>query len=231
MKYNKKTHEVCFSLEELHTLFRNHEVKQMLHEIEKAGINLSNITKDEQAMKEFSDLLLEKLNKRKEEIEIFSVLFEKGSDICFPATRRYRPEHDVIQTFQDLLKVWEECSDVDFSILSSDGIRQFQMKRFLEIASTESLHGFIIEKISEYGGALGKTNLLIFLSAGGDLSKCSFGDLNELLLSEIKDFSFDGEILVAYNENNENDVVVSVYPDLGVSRHKVFVKEYLEMID
>lgn len=87
--------------------------------------------------------------------------------MCFVLKDGFRPQKEPITTFENLLNSIKEANLTDFAILSDDGLRLFQLKRYGkdhgQVIETDALFEFIKKKLSHYGNALGDTNLLIAL--------------------------------------------------------------------
>ena len=217
---------ICFDVFELRNLFDTYQKDILREEIKNSGYSYDELLHNESLRDKITQSKSEKLMGNNDMIEVFVPLFsfiyhfDGGSKICFPLERSFVfSTEDPFTGFEHLLESIEKATDIDFSISSSDGVRQFQLKRYLRgELTTDSLYEFILEMMKGYGNDLGDTNLLVLLGVGGNLDNVSFEELKDKLSKT--DIKSTGEILITYNENNTHDAIYSVYPEILYKRIK-----------
>jgi hypothetical protein len=229
---------ICVSKNELKDLFEVAGKKFLLEQISKQGYALDDFRDNKAKMLEFVKNI--ELVRNKEDHEIFSVLYvfsdfyEKDCEICFELRRGVSLDLS-INNLSGLKRACEESTLNDFIIITSDGARLFQLKRYRGILQTDDLFKFLKEELSHYGNNLGKTNLLVMLeSKNGDLSGVDFHKINKKLL-ELDLRNTDSEILISYNEENKFYVINRVFPTLARSQRNIIlpsgltVEDYMEL--
>ncbi len=213
---------ICLTKDEFEQMYKKAKQPELLRVIAEKGYTLENLGNDREKMKEVASEVAASL-KSKEEIEIFIALFclpefySKNSKICFVAKSDFNPNASAPASLEELIGLLKENELTDFAVLSDGDLRQFQLKQYRETLNTEALFEFIKKKVEHYAKNLGYVNLLIILqSPEGSLDGVSFEDLTEKIKElEIKS---EGEILISYNEENQNSVIVRIYPELGICR-------------
>ncbi len=112
----------------------------------------------------------------------------------------------------------EEKTLTDFAVLSN-GLRQFQLKRYTGKLETDLFLNFLKKKLKDYGNQLNDVNLLIILQ-GEQKSVLTEPPVMmidfEALYNEIKkmNLTFKAQILISYNENNQHIILNQIYPEL-----------------
>ncbi len=219
--HHKKTNTICFDSFDLKQLFETEGKGRLIREIKKSGYSTEDLLIDESKIHEIVNTV--KLVKDKEDVEIFIALYSlfrfypKESKICFLLKREVDPKKEPIDTLEKLKNSLKENDLTDFGLMTDDGLRNFQLKQYIETVSADGLFNFIKEKLLHYGNNLGDTNLLIILRATkGDIRGSFFHDLHKKL--KTLSIKGDGCILVLYNEENKFDVMNTVYPNLGTTR-------------
>lgn len=186
------------------------------------GLALHDLRGDQQRMLEIASAAAARNMKDNDAMEIFaaryvfSAFYEQGSLVCFELKQTFDPNRETIRTLEQLKKAAEKDTLMDFAILSNEQLRTFQLKAYRDKLGDDELFEFIKYQLGKYGNQIGDANLLVTLQGGGDISQIDFEKLHERL--RVEGFTFGGEILVAYNENNETSVINRVYPDLGTAR-------------
>ncbi|MBN1325542.1 hypothetical protein JW977_00975 [Candidatus Falkowbacteria bacterium] len=214
---------ICFNKLELKQLFESAKKAEIIIEMKKMGLSFNDLRNNKQKMIEISDALADKTVEHKNEHEIFAAAFcfldfyKPNSQVGFELKNNFDISKDKITDLNDLKKAREENTLSDFIIVSDDGLRNFQLKRYRGELKTEYIFNFIKGKLSGYGNNLGFINLLIILQVpNSDVSVVDFEKLNKQISG--LNLNFEGQILISYNENNKFDVINRVYPELGTSR-------------
>lgn len=212
---------ICFTKDELITSFEVTKKIELLQEMRSRGISFDDLRNNSQ-MNQLASIAAQRISDDRDDPEIFASLYvfldfyNDGGSVCFELQDSFNPHKDKILTLRDLNK-FRAGSYSDFIIKSKDGFRQFQLKRYRNDLNTQEVSNFIKEKVKHYGNDLGDTNLLIVLqSSNNNVSGINFHQLHD----EIKSLNlkFHGQILISYNENNEEMVINQVYPDLTTTR-------------
>lgn len=211
---------VCFSKSELLQMF---EIKktELLEEMIKQGFSFDDLRGDYSKMEKIADIVSEKGAQDRDEHEIFASLFvfldfyEAGSEVCFRLQDAFNPSKQRIASLQDLKKF--RADPPDFIIKSSDGFREFELKRYRDKLNAEEVFNFLKKKIAHYGNDLRDMNFLLVLQPSAySISHIDFKELHTKLKS--MDFKFQGQILISYNDNNKENVINQVYPKLTTTR-------------
>lgn len=236
MDYLKKLNMLCLSIKELEQAYYQTSLKLLNKELLLSTNSSESLLLDKEKMNEMADKIVSTAFRSKESIEFFialdtcSSLYDSAdSRICFVLKNGISPNGIKINYFEDLKKVVEEKTLTDFAIWSNKQLRQFQLKQYRGVLSTEELFEFIKQKISTYGNDLGETNLLVMLQ-GNIKSKeeiqQAYIDFNELYskLKKLK-FNFSGQILVANNEANEFYTLHQIYPELKKLQKKMITQQ------
>lgn len=220
MEYSKLHKMICFSRDELEKLFKEAKTKDLHNELSRHGLNLHDLGSDHAKMEEITDKLSAQGAADREEHEVFVALFimlnfyDQKAEICFELNQQL-DESIGIQDLKTLNK-YREGTDTDFIIRTDVGFRKFQLKRYPEkyIGKLEhkNLMNFIEKTIGRYG-SIQDTNLLIILQPK-DLRdrEIDFEYIHQNLAK--KGYTFTGQILLTYNENNVSSVLIQVYPEL-----------------
>lgn len=214
---------ICFDKSELKLLIENAKKKEIMDEMTQKNLNFDDLRQDKQKMSEISNAIAHKTVEHKEEHEIFAAaycfsdFYRSNSQIGFELKSNFDINKDKILNLNDLKNAREENTLSDFIIISSDGLRNFQLKRYRDVLNTKSILSFIKKQLNKYGNDLGFINLLIVLQVpNSEISVVDFEKINNELKS-LK-LNFEGQILISYNENNKLNVINRVYHELGTSR-------------
>ena len=214
---------LCLEKEEFENMYKEARYNDLFIFLESKGYSVDDLKKDPKKMEEVASSVSAELLKGKDEVEIFAALFEYsdvyGSDsmVCFVMKDTIDPRKKSVATLEELKDSIREDSLTDFSIMSDDGLRQFQLKQYKGKATTVDLFAFIVEKVTHYGKDLGNVNLLIVIqSPDSDIGDIDFEELHERIKSI--GLKSESDILISYNEENKFDVINSVYPTLGTNR-------------
>ncbi len=204
-------------------LLKNCFESSIKDEILNKGVPVSGLKGNTKMMHEIADSTRVKLLKSKEINEMLITLFNLSriypgeSEVCFVVKNSLNPRKASIQTLNDLIDHIEENSITDFGILSSDGLRQFQVKQYKGILDADSIFSFIEKNLKHYAYDMGDVNLFIVLQGeGGFVSNDLFRELTRKI--DDLELKFKSEILISYNKNNEFDVINRVYPSLATLR-------------
>jgi len=211
----------CFSKDELLRMFKIAKKTELLKEMVKRGFSFDDLRNDYSKMKEVSDVVGERGAQDRDEHEIFAAVFifldfyEISSEVCFKLKSDFNSHKDRIVSLQDLNKF--RTDPPDFIIKSTDGFREFELKRYRDGLNTEEIFNFIKKKVAYYANDLGDMNLLLVpQSIPYSVSSINFHELHKQLKS--LNFKFEGQILISYNENNKESVINQVYPELATKR-------------
>ncbi len=212
---------LCFAKSELLRLFKIAKQAEIRQEMIKKNLSFDDLRNDYSKMKKVAKEIGERGARDRDEHEIFAALFsfidfyEDGSEICFKLKTDFDINKNKITSLQDLNKFRDDPPD--FIIRSSDGLREFELKRYRDKLGTEEIFEFLKKKVAHYGNNLGDVNLLLVLQPPAySLSNIDFQELHTKLRS--LNLKFQGQILISYNENNKEDVINQVYPDLTTTR-------------
>ena len=224
MRYSEKEKMLYFSKEELIQIYKKSKIFDLTQEMIRTGASFKDIQKDRSLMQEIADAVGDRGAEDRNEHEVFAALFSfsrfypSDCEICFRMNRNFDPENSQILTLNDLNRYREEADISDFIINSSDGPRFFQLKRYRGVMDATSIFNFIQRKITHYANNIGDTNLLIQLQpVPYSSSHIDFHKIHENLL--MLKLTFNGEVLISYNNNNKKHVLVQVYP--GISKHEI----------
>ena len=218
MEFFKKENILCFSKEELSRLFEISKKRELLEEIIKQDVSFNELENNRSKMEKIAGVVGERGAQNRDEHEIFASLFiflnfyEFNSKVCFKI-QGFNLNNNKIATLKDLNRFRQSVGAFDFIIKSKDGFREFELKRYRNALDVQGLFDFIKKKVAHYGNNLGDTNLLIQLQF---LPYTTF-DLNfHELYKKIKllNLKFRGEILISYNQNDEEYIMVQIYPKL-----------------
>jgi len=210
----KNRNVICFSKVELSSLFEISKKSELLKEMLNKNIS----------MEEISNSVSHKGSNDRDEHEIFLALFifldfyGDESEVCFELNHNFNPHKNKISILKDLNNARANDSISDFIIKSKNDWRQFQLKRYRDELNTQKIFDFINEKVRHYGNNLGDTNLLIVLQPPivYTITDISFHKLYEKVKS--LNLKFGGQILILYNKNNNEQVIIQVYPQLTISK-------------
>lgn len=219
---------ICLSKGELEELYKQAKRKELLETIVSKGYSLDDLQGDKVKMEHVVDVVKANHTNDKEEIEISLTLFKylrmypEGSEVCFVLKDNVDPRKNPISSFIELKAALKEGTLTDFGIMSEDGLRQFQLKQYRSELNTENLFQFIKKKLAHYGNDLGYVNLFVQLqSSGGVIDNIDFKELKDRIGT--LGIKTDIEVLVAYNEADQFDVINCVYPTLATLRKERIV--------
>lgn len=222
MKYSKPDQLLCFTINEMKELFRGEKLRQFDERVRKGEFNVSDLY-DRKNMEDIVSKMSKSISKSKEEVEIFCAIylleaFHTGdAHICFLMKDSFDPKKEERIEFDSLKKNVKENSLIDFLFFSGSESRAIQFKQYKGKANHDDLFAFIKKKITHYGGNLGQVNLLILLqSKNGEINDLNFELLNKRLLDD--GLTFEGEILLSYNLQDEKSVITRIYPTVA---HKI----------
>lgn len=217
----KNKNIVCFQKEELQNIFELAKKSELLNEIEKAGVSLDDLRDNFIEIDNLTSTVSNRTSHNRDDHEIFASIFifvdfyENGSEICFELKNTFNSGRDKIMTLQDLN--YARNDPPDFIIKSSDGYREFELKRYRDGLTTDEVLNFLEKKIKHYGNGLGIMNLLLILqSSVNDISNIDFHELNSKVKS--LNLKFGGQVLISYNKRNKEMVINQVFPDLTTTR-------------
>lgn len=219
--YSKNGKKIlCFSRDELLSLYRNTKHQEITDELKKRNISVNDLRNDRAKMEEISEDIGGKGAHHRDEHEVFASLFVFSdfygpkTDICFEMLDSFDPNKDTISSLGDLNRLRKVDSDSDFLLLSKDGFRSFQLKRYRGLLETQPLFEAIVKIVRHYANNLGDTNLLIQLQgpAGVDAT-VDFQELHNLIKSQ--NYKFGSSILISYNDSDQRILIITVYPGLG----------------
>lgn len=218
--YNKKENIICYEKKELEKLFKasmSHKIERKLANL---GIPMGALINNFQKIEQLIDGIIKRTAQDRDEHEIFfaiyvmSNFYDEEVNIGFKMKSGYNPERDNIHSMDDLISFRQIDTDYDFIIQTRDGFRMMQLKRYRGELSTESIFAFLKGKIKGYGNNLGDTNLLILIQPNKDFDVATL-DLEQLNVNiQTLNLSFRGQIILAWNERNVNNLLVQIYPEL-----------------
>jgi len=217
----KNKNIACFSKKELKKIFEMAKKTELLEKIRKQDISFENLQSNYEKMTEVAGIISKNISNDRNDHEIFASIFvfsdfyENKSEICFELKDNFNTNRDKIITLQDLNNFRNDPPD--FIIKSSDGFREFELKRYRNGLNTKEVFEEVKKRIEYYQNGLGNINLLFIIqSFGNDISNIDFHELN----SKIKSINskFQGQILISYNENNKDIVINQIFPNLTTTR-------------
>jgi len=205
----------------LKNIFEVAQKTEFLNEIKKQGISLEDLKNDQNKMENLASIVSDRTSNSRDDHEIFASIFvvadfyESRSEICFELKDIFNTSRDKIVTLQDLNNFRNDPPD--FIIKSSDGFREFELKRYRDGLTTVEVFNFLKKKIEHYGNGLGIINLLLVLqSSGNNNLNIDFRELN--FKFKLLNSKFQGDVLILYNENNKEIVMNQVFPNLTTTR-------------
>ena len=211
---------VCFSRIELDEIFIASKLPKIFAELQRRGLSQDIILKDLAKANSIADPIVKSFSEHRDEHEVFAAadifhdFYSADSKICFELKDSFNAKHDRLNTLEQL-NAWRNDIFADFGIKSPEGWRFFQLKRYRGKGKTDDLFKFILEKLESYSD-LGYTNLLILIQSEGHELNVDFNKLHAKFQSER--LLYKGQILIAYNENNQFSVMNEVYPQLASKR-------------
>jgi len=221
---------LCIDVKDLKKMFEDYQYSLLIEKILENKYSIQDVRNHMGKMQEITDVVVKDGLKSKENIEIFIALdlcltfFSENDKICFNLKRNIKQNKLVINNIQGLLDVIEECTLTDFAIISKDGLRQFQLKQYREELKTEIFMNRLEKTLHKYGNGKVLDNINLIFVLQGEKKKdveISFNyiDFHEINLRVSRlSLSFNGEILIMYNEGNKYSVINRVYPKLSTSR-------------
>ncbi|MCR4328484.1 MAG: hypothetical protein NUV53_03110 [Patescibacteria group bacterium] len=219
IKNINKRQFICFTQNELSSLYKAAKLKQLMQEMSARGVTLKDLAGNHSRMEEIANMVGDRGAADRDEHEIFAGLFVfaqfygNDSEICFELQDSFSPQRDRIVSLADLINLRKTDTESDFMIKAEDGFRDFQLKRYRGPLQTQAILDFIIGVVRHYGNNLGDTNLLIQLqSPSYTHMDADFHDLHNQIASI--GFPFLGQVLVSYNDNNKSQAIIQVHPKL-----------------
>lgn len=222
--YHKKLNLVCFDVQDIRCILEAPSREQLLKRIFKETSlldgNYPYFLRDEKKMREIADEYL--LVNDKDDVEIFTAaymmlsFFPKDSKVCFYMKDGFNPSKQSIASLKSLKENIKENHHTDVCLLGKDGLRAFQLKSYKGNCTLDDFMCFLEKKLKHYAMDLGSTNLFITLGAPGEIEDNFFHNVHDRL-KKLK-IKGNGEIMITYNENNQFDVLNTVYPVLGTHR-------------
>ena len=218
--FHKKTNMVCFDIETIRSIFEKPSRDELLKTIIESGAWPGDFLKDRKKIQEMAGK--HTLINDKEDVEVFLAaymtigFFGTTNKVCFYMKDTFDPKKDDVSSIQLLKKNIKENHITDFGLLADDGLRLFQVKAYKGKCNAKEFIEFLEKKLKHYSLDLGSTNLHITLQSKGGIEEIFFHNVhNHLKTLGLKG---DGEIMITYNENNEFDVLNTVYPRLSTTR-------------
>lgn len=219
--YLKKQHAICYDIPDLKRIFEAPWRQWMESEIVRRGYSTEDLLLN--GKERMHELVAEAQDLQgKEEIEIFFALYvfprfySEESQVCFPLNQNIDTRKTPINTLQQLKNSLRESDLTDFSIMSDNEYRQFQLKQYRGVTDSNDLLAFITQKLRHYGNNLGNVNMLVTLQSQGAIEGDFFGEIHRGLLA----IGFPDTlcVLISYNEDDQFAVINTVHPTLGTTR-------------
>lgn len=221
---------IGFDKKDLLDLFYSKVTSSTFEELSAREVVLSDLQDDKVLMKEVADKVVAKGIKHKEDIEIFVALdfaltfCPDNAQIYFVIKSGVQSKSIIINSIDDFKSVVEEKTIIDFGIYFNGEFRQFQLKQYRGELTTENILESIVKNIKSYGDNIGEVNLLVSLqgdaqSKSFQVSDINFGQINKGLLAN--GYTFTGQVLIAYNEQNKKHIINQVYPKLTTSQREI----------
>lgn len=214
----------CFSYKELILLFEENKKQLLLQIMRDRGVNMESLLANKTLMEEIAEEATQRLLGDTDQTELFFAIFSlchfydiNKTEICYELKRSFNPRRNHIATFDDLLSYLEKNTITDCIISTPEGYRFFQLKDYVGPFETEKLFKYISKKIDSYG-SMGKTNMLINLrplTLMTDPMQIDFHKLHGLLKET--GLQTQADVLIHYNNMDESNILISVYPDLNKS--------------
>jgi len=220
MRHLKKENIICFTAYELSELYKKDKKEKLSKALKEKNYSWKELNSNYKKKNEVVHSSIKKDLKCKEQIEILSALnscivfYGEDSEVCFPLEDSYSLEKNPIRDILNLKKFTKQDSLIDFSIISSSRIYNFQFKQYKGKLGTKDLFKFIEKKLKRYGNKIKNVNLLIIIQGpvSIDLPKLNinFKKIREKL--NLKGLDFSSSILVRFNERNKFDHLIEIYP-------------------
>lgn len=220
MQYlHKKSSTVYFDENDLKELFERSTRAELKQKVEESGLKPDELLNDPEKIKEILSSI--EMLKSKEDIEIFTALyhmlaFYPGTKIGFPLEDLRDVGSNPIQSIDQLKKLTKENDLTDVYLIGADGARAFQLKGYEGLTNSDDLFEFLKMKLLHYALDLGDVNLFVTLRCGGDIADLKLEQVHQ----KLKELGLKGggHVLLSYNEENQNDVIVTLYPKLTQTR-------------
>lgn len=219
MRYSARDRILCFSKEELLRIFKASKNEELIREMTERGVSFNDLRDNPELMREIADAVGERGAADRDEHEVFAALFafprffESDCEICFEVNGDFDPTTSSVTSLAELNRYRQGVNTSDFMIKSGDGFRRFELKRYRGVMDAQSIFEFIREKIRHYSNDLGDTNLLLQLQPiPYSASRIEFHEIHESI--KALGLTFQGQVLISFNQNNENHVLVQVYPEI-----------------
>lgn len=223
MYYLKSEHMICFDKATLKKIYEDEMRAEMIKNIAQSGYTSEELNSNIRKIQEIVDVIKKKTLEDKTAIEIFTALYcvvrfyGKESKLCFVLKNNFYVKKTPIRSFIDLKKAIRQDQEIDFGVLSKDGLRQFQQKQYRGKANTVELFDFLKDKLNHYGNNLENTNLLVILQCPGqDFNQIDFDELTQKL--KILNLVYQGEILITFNVENKFIITERIYPERGIAK-------------
>lgn len=212
---------ICFDLFELKQIFEDSQKASLYRRLLNTGVSIGELTAEK--INSILDESVAELMMTKEDAEIlialdtcFQYFKDPKSKVCFVLKDGVQAKKISIKTLDDLKEVIQENTLTDFAIFSN-GLRQFQLKRYTRELTTESFQKFLTDTLKKYGNDLGSVNLLVVLQGCGNADQIQENNINfKEIFEHLKklQLNFTGEILVLNNEANKHQIITQLYPEL-----------------
>ncbi len=220
MRFSKRYYRLFLTYEDWVDLLK----KSLLKRAYKSGIGINILISDKDVFKAFRDSYCKELSCKSTDFaecflafESLYKFYDEDVEIGFEAKSSFKLNESVIDDLDALFSFCRKDTDVDAIVRHPNGVvRDFQFKSFVESPdklTSENLAEYICEKVS--GGYLRVNWLVNLVVHGGSTDEVDFGELSRLIKNYL---SGKREVLIIFNENNEFNTMIRVYPDLAMLR-------------
>lgn len=147
---------------------------------------------------------------------IFSLYEDVGDGvgICFYLKNTFNPQKNTINSYADLEEFKTDPPDVIIE-RKSGGFSEFELKRYREEVTENSLFDFIDEKILKHYSISLNFCIILQHEPGTKLPELIFENLYKRIknISLKRDF---GRICIIFNANNQSMIFAHIYPELSI---------------
>lgn len=219
----KKLNMLGFEIDELKQFLNQRWKNAIRKELDKRGLELYELHGKQSLIVEIVNCISEKGLRDKEYIELFAALefcflfFKDNPKIFYILKPGINPEEAVINELDDLKKLIKEDDLTDFTIINEGGARKYQLKQYQHELETENLAEYIKTKLHEYANDMGDVNLLILLQGERENKNNKWNIDFQVVHEKIMKvgYSFPGQVLISYNEQNKKNIVYQIYPEFN----------------
>lgn len=217
VKSSKGSVVVFFPIAELAALHSQLKLQNLKAALIEKGLTVLDMIFQTPQFNALMHELVAKMSGDRDEHELFVALYGLVAfmgdeiEIGFELKSSFIPNKNTINTVEELNNFRRTDTDIDFLIRRTDGVREFQLKRFKKSLTTSNLLVELEKIIKHYGNKLGDVNLLVIMQS----SKTEEIDW-QLVSTQIQSIlpkDDSAEVLLRFRDN-ESDIMVRLHPKL-----------------